>query len=232
MANGRVDVSDQEGAPEKSPVPIWSWRSSVYIFVAVLAIGMGLAVALASGWRSPTPQRAPDWNGADLVWQKHGDGTATVSPDGYQMGLNGPDRRVWATSHRSVADFELELSVRSLVTCEDASHGLLYRYQDAANYYLFTIGGDGYFAIAVVRAGELIPLQPWQQWPHVRRGVATNRLRVHCQGAYCRFYINDEFTAEITDTAFLEGRIGLWAQTFSDEDLEVRFSGLRLWLLD
>ncbi|MGD9100379.1 MAG: hypothetical protein PVF45_07855, partial [Anaerolineae bacterium] len=108
----------------------------------------------------------------------------------------------------------------------------LYRYQDPANYYLFAIGGDGYYTIAVVQRGALIPLRTWQQWPHVRRGAATNRLRVRCTGTVCRFYVNGEFTAQITHDAFRAGDLGLWAQTFSDDALDVVFDEMRLWSLN
>jgi D-aminopeptidase len=74
-------------------------------------------------------------------------------------------------------------------------------------------------------------LRVWQGWPHVRRGAAANRLRVRCEGATCRFYVNGEFTAEVTDNTFLAGDVGLWAQTFSDDALDVVFEGMRLWSL-
>jgi hypothetical protein len=78
----------------------------------------------------------------------------------------------------------------------------------------------------------LTPLRAWQQWPHVRRGAATNRLRIRCHGALCRFFINGEFTAEIVDGTFLVGNVGLWAQSFSDNGLKVEFTGIRLWSLN
>lgn len=213
-------------------VPVWLWRSTLALTALVLLVGLGLATALALGWRSPVPRRAPDWTAADLIWRQYGDGWTAATGAGYQVQLTQPERRAWAVAARPVADFELQLDVRSLLPSEDVGYGVLYRHQDAANYYLFAIGGDGYFTITLVRKGEPIPLRVWQQWPHVRRGAATNRLRVRCQAALCRFYVNDEFTAEIMDATFLSGEVGLWAQTFSDAALTVAFEELRLWRLD
>jgi hypothetical protein len=120
---------------------------------------------------------------------------------------------------------------RSSLDSEDIGYGVLYHYQDPDNYYLFAVGGDGYYTVAVVRDGRRIPIRDWQEWPHVRRGAAANRLRVRCQGATCRFYVNGEFTAEITDRTFLTGDLGLWVETFSDPALVVTFEQVRLWLL-
>jgi hypothetical protein len=146
--------------------------------------------------------------------------------------LSSPDQSAWAIPGQQVGDFIIELEARSLFPSEDVGYGLLYRYQNQANYYVFAVGGDGYYTIAVVRKGTLTPLRDWQQWPHVRRGTATNQLRVRCEGARCDFYVNGEFTAQVTDETFLNGDVGLWGQTFSDETLDVIFEDIKLWMLD
>lgn len=219
--------------------PTWLWWGSVSALAAVLLAGLGLMAALALGWRSPTPHRLPDWTAADSVWSKHGDGTMTSAdadsqqpPAALRVRLSQPEQRAWAIASQHITDFDLELDARLLLSSEDVGYGLLYRYQDPANTYLFAIGGDGYYTIAVVQKGVLTPLRAWQQWPHVRRGAAVNRLRVRCVGATCCFYVNGEFTAEITDEAFLAGDLGLWAQTFSDGPLDVVFEEVRLWSLN
>jgi hypothetical protein len=227
------DSSIAKKAQSQEPqVSAWLWRGAVGFLVAVMAAVIGVVFALALGWRSTTPHRAPDWTAADLMWEYGDEGLITASKDGYQFRLTQPHQWSWAVADLRIADFELELETRSLIASEDVDYGVLFRYQSQSDYYLFGIGGDGYFTIAVVRHGELTPLRAWQQWPHVRRGAAANRLRVRCQGGLCRFYVNDEFTAEVIDESFLAGNMGIWAQSFSDRELNVVFSGLRVWSLD
>ncbi len=201
------------------------------LLALVLLVGLGLAAALALGWRSPTPRRPPDWTASDLAWTKHGDGHQPSSA-ALRVYLAQPSQRAWATANRQTSDFELELDLRALIPSQDVGYGLLYRYQDPSNYYLFAIGGDGYYTVAIVQNGALTPLRAWSQWPHVRRGAAANRLRARCIGAVCSFYVNGEFTTQITHDAFLTGDLGFWAQTFSDDALDVVLEELRLWLLD
>ena len=61
---------------------------------------------------------------------------------------------------------------------------------------------------------EVTPLVTWQQFPHIRRGRAANRLRVECRGANCDFYINDEYATSVEDDKWIEGDFGLWVHSF------------------
>jgi hypothetical protein len=199
-----------------------------------MVIGGGLVVvaALALGWRSPTPRREPDWLAGDLTWSKRGTGLVNDTQDGFQIHLSQPNQHSWTVADQPVADFEVEFDTRALTTNQDVGYGVLFRYQDTENNYLFAIGNDGYYSIALRQDGILTALRAWQQWPHVHRGEKGNRLRVRCREEICRFFTNGEFTAEITADAFNSGRIGLWAQSFTNESLDVTFENIRLWSLE
>lgn len=201
------------------------------LLALVLLVGLGLVAALALGWRSPTPRRPPDLTASDLAWTKHGAGHQPSSGV-LRVRLEQPLQRAWAVAGQQIRNFDLELDLRALTPSQDVGYGLLYRYQDPDNYYLFAIGGDGYYTVAVVQDGALTPLRAWGQWPHVRRGAAANRLRARCVGEVCSFYVNGEFTTQITHDAFLTGDLGFWVQTFSDNALDVVLQELRLWLLN
>lgn len=224
-------LSDQPEAGDQTEVPSWLWWGVIASLVIVLVTGLGIAAALALGWRSPTPRRSPDWEEADIQWAAYGEGSTTTSPDGYSIRFSQPEQRGWAVGDRLVSDFDIELEARSSAS-QNVDYGLLYRYQDADNHYRFGVGTDGYYFIGVVRDGETTPIRTWQQWPHVRRGDQANRLQVRCEGSICRFYINGEFAAEVTDDTFLEGRIGVWAENFSEHPLEVTWPRLRVWELN
>jgi hypothetical protein len=217
---------------EESLLPIRLWRGGLALLAAVTLAGLALVGALALGWRTPTPQRPPDWTASDATWHTFGDGRLATSTTGLSLQLSDPHQSAWAIPGQQVSDFIVELDARSLFPSKDVGYGLLYRYQNEANYYVFAVGGDGYYTIAKIRKGTLTPLRDWQQWPHVRRGVTTNRLRVRCEGATCHFYVNGEFTAQVTDDALLSGDLGLWGQTFSDDALDVVFEEMKLWVSD
>jgi hypothetical protein len=143
-----------------------------------------------------------------------------------------PEQSGWVVGDAWVSDFEVELDAYASAPDGNADYGLLYRYQDQENHYRFGIGSDGYYSIGAVRDGTTTPIRSWQQWPHVRRGEQANRLRVRCIGPLCRFYINGEFTAEVTDNTFLDGKLGMWAQNLADQPNEVTWREFKLWALD
>jgi len=220
-------------APAKpNQIPDSLWRASLFVFLLGSALGLGLVVALALGWRSPTPRRPPDWKPAGSDWVHQGAGQSQTVDGVYQLALDKPNQLGWAVGGPSLSHFYLKADLRSLTAGQDNGYGLVYRYQDPANYHLFAVGGDGNYAIIAVVDGRRQALRPWQPWPHVRRGAACNRLRVECRAASCRFYVNGEFTAEVDHGAAEAGQAGVFAQTFSDGHLTLVCEGLRLWSLE
>jgi hypothetical protein len=143
--------------------------------------------------------------------------------------LSESGQRAWFVSEQIFDDFEAELVIRCLLPSEDIGFGLLYRFQDAESYHLFGIGSDGYYTIAAVDQGHYTFARPWQEWPHVRQGIATNRLRLTCQDQVCGFYINGEHVTKLEGDTVNQGALGLWAQTFSDDELDLVFQEMRVW---
>ena len=129
-------------------------------------------------------------------------------------------------------DFTLEIEAAPLSGPDSGfnGYGLVYRAQDAANYYAFAVGSDGYYAVLEVAEAEEISLVEWQQFPHVHRGQQANRLRVTCVGPICHFYINDEYATAVEDTTWLTGDIGLWVYSFGDEDVVIQFLSMSSWM--
>ncbi len=132
-----------------------------------------------------------------------------------------------------VGDFTFETLAQPVAAPESGfyGYGLVYRAQDPDRYYAFGVGGDGYYAVLRVDEGQEIPLVPWQQFPHIRRGGQLNRLRVRCAEGTCDFTINDEVAATVEDETWFSGDVGLWTRAF-DEPVAVQFSGARLWMSD
>jgi hypothetical protein len=192
----------------------WLWYGGVGLMALIAAVGLALVVALALGFNSPRPLRSPDWEVADLP-------LALEAPPG-------------ATSVELLGqpydDFTLEVEAVPLSTSGLDGYGLVYRAQDGAHYYAFAIGSDGYYAVLRVAGSEETPLVEWQQFPHIHRGLQTNRLRVACAGATCDFFINDEYAATVEDGTWLAGNAGLWVRSLDDSAVTVRFEGARVWV--
>lgn len=183
------------------------------MLVLVLAGALALIVALSLGWNSPRPTSPPDWEAPGLP-----------------LYLKAPQNET-ATSllYRPSSDFTLEVEAIPLSGPDFNGYGLVYRAQGPAQYYAFTVGGDGYYAVLRVAGNEETSLVEWQQFPHVHRGREANRLRVACGGPTCHFYVNDEYATTIEDDTWLTGDVGLWVRSFEDGNVAVQFVNMRVW---
>ena len=190
------------------------WNVALGLIGLALAAALALVVALALGWNSPRPTRAPDWEAPGLP-------LCTVA---------GSDRATVTLLDYSGGDLTVEVEVHLLSGPDFNGYGLVYRAQDEAHYTAFAVGSDGYYAVLQVAGEEETPLVEWQQFPHVHRGRQPNRLRVACAGPTCRFYVNDEYAAAVEDDTWLAGNVGLWVRAFGDEDVAVQFQAVRVWM--
>ena len=197
-----------------SQLPPWLWRLGVGLLALTLLGGALLVLALNLGLHSPRPTRPPDREAVDPA-------SLEAAPDATRVELLAP----------AEADFTLEIDARPRAVPEGGynGYGLIYRAQDAAHYYAFAVGSDGYYAVLRVVDGLERPLVDWQQFPHIRRGQQPNQLRVACAGAICRFYINDEYAATVEDGMWLEGKVGLWARSYGSDPIAVAFERARMW---
>jgi hypothetical protein len=198
------------------PVDKRLWRSALAAMTLALTAALMLIVALALGWNSPRPTRPPDWQLPDLPLRLDA----------------APGAAVVSLLEHPGGDFTLEVEAAPLSDPDSGfnGYGLVYRAQNAANYYALAVGSDGYYAVLQVTGDEEIALVDWQQFPHIRRGQQANRLRVACAGPTCRFYINDEYATTVEDDTWLAGDVGLCVRSFGDVDVTVQFVNVSVWL--
>lgn len=191
----------------------WLWSGGLSLMTLALATALVLIIALTLGWNNPRPGRPPDWQAPNL-------------PLYLEAGAN----EIAVLLEHPSGDFTFEAEAILLSGPDSNGYGLVYRAQDAAHYYTFAVGSDGYYAVLRVEGDEETALVDWQQFPHIRRSCQPNRLRVTCAGPTCRFYVNDEYAAAVEDCTWLTGDVGLWARGFGDEGVVVQFVNVRLWL--
>lgn len=191
----------------------WRARLLLGMLAAALLGVLALIVALALGWNNPRPARPPDWEAPGLP----------------QTLTAGAGARAGALLERTGDTLTLEGQATPLGGSHYNAYGLLYRAQDADHGYVAALGADGYYAVLRLDGGQETALVDWQQFPHVRRGQQTNRLRVACSGPTCQVFINDEIAATVTDAMWTEGWVGLWARSFDEGPISVEFSSLRVW---
>ncbi len=193
--------------------PRWLWRGVLWALTLALAGGVALSVAIGTGWNSPRPAATPDWQ----------------LPAPLELTVAAPQRWVIYSLDHPAGSFTME-AVGTLTEGSDFSgFGLAFRIRSTDRYGVFAIGPDGYLAVLQVEEDVETPLLDWQQFPHIRRGRAANRLRLSCAGGVCHFWVNDEYVAAVPDSLGPAGDMGFWVRRFEGEAVRVRFEQVALW---
>lgn len=147
--------------------------------------------------------------------------------------LKQPEHFALAYNNTQLAgDFYASVTGQASECAERDRYGLLFRVQDAANYYQFQVDCDGRYRVVAVVDGELKTLRDWTASEAVSPGTAFNGLGVRAQGNLIEVFANGQSLIEVSDATFIDGGFGLYAGSGSvTPTLTVTFDDLGVWKL-
>jgi hypothetical protein len=146
---------------------------------------------------------------------------------------------------RKFGDFDLRVHTRLMGGDNDNSFGVVFRWRDFDNYYIFEISGDGYYRLTKVQDGVAEPITTWTPSEIIHQGQAINEIQIIAKGDHFIFKINQQtarlctkgenrfpamnaLTGECVsnkwqdsyrDGAFRQGKIGLSVGTTGTTDI-------------
>ncbi|MFN8402512.1 MAG: hypothetical protein U0V48_03020 [Anaerolineales bacterium] len=113
------------------------------------------------------------------------------------------------------------------VTNSSGFYGIICKIQENGNFYYFIVQNNGVFAIGKIKGAVLQPLVEWTANNAIRQGNQTNRLRADCDGSALRFYVNDVFVGEASDSV-LSGYSGLIVNALDAQAFDVVFNNFQI----
>lgn len=144
-----------------------------------------------------------------------------------------PQRLGTSVYPRTVGDFYLEVDVEHITGPLDAETGIVFREVDENNFYFYAISHDGYYSLWRKRNNEWETLVEWASSDALESGDgAYNTLAVLAEGESISILANETLLAEVTDSAFSEGTLGLVVGTFDNGGVEIAFDGVYIWDLE
>jgi len=189
-----------------------------------------LTVGVTESPAAPAVLLEEDFSDPNSGWDAGKDADAEWAyRDGeYRIMVHGTDLAVWSNTRErhDWANLVMIVEARRVEGPLDNQYGVIARYRDRGNFYVFAISSDGMYAVQMLRDDEWVDLVTWTASDVVRQGEATNLLRVECRGTRMRFFVNDEMLAEVEDDTFSSGDVGLLAGTFAEGGVEVHFDNL------
>jgi hypothetical protein len=196
----------------------------------LVALLVALTLLTACGKVDQLPW-SDDFSDPSSGWNTESDSSAEVT---YQDGamrvfVKAANSLAWAYAGRTFSDFCLTVEATQMSGPDDNEYGVLVRMEDPDHFYRFSVSGDGYYLVSRYDGAEWENLAgDWTTSDAILRGAATNHLEVVCQGATMAFIVNGIQLAQVEDSDYPRGDIGLYAGTFFERDVEIYFDNLHM----
>jgi hypothetical protein len=210
--------------------PSW-WRAPAVVADPVRTVTMPLADPVSvSGYQLAL---SDDFSRADTVlaegvesgkWRIEHQPTASS----YKMEV-WPNRVVW-----SLLDVAEPTTQRMQASVTVATHtpwgyaGIVNRYVDDENFYLFLVDGEGRFMVQLQEDGTLKTLKPWTKAEFLNPAGSTNAITVDDDGEAQRFYGNNMLLYEAS-ARLPAGDAGVVGGSQDDGVSEISFDWIQLF---
>ncbi len=103
----------------------------------------------------------------------------------------------------------LETSAAIAPATPTGAVGLIGRFVDSANFYLFSVDGAGQFSVRMWMDGQSYVLQMPSVMPMIYTAGESNRLALEDNGERLRFYVNQAMLFEVSNPEIEQGRSGI-----------------------
>ncbi|HID53552.1 MAG TPA: hypothetical protein EYP41_16160 [Anaerolineae bacterium] len=172
-----------------------------------------------------------DFNGdQDCGWRQYSQGGAVVEiADGVlSVSTSQPGQIWWTNPGREFDNVVITATARQVSGPDNNAYGVICRYQDENNFYIFLISGDGYYAIGKYQTGsdQITYLTDNGQYVFsdvINQGVATNLIRATCSGNQLSLSVNGIPLTTIEDPTFVRGDVGVGVSTLEPGAAVVHF---------
>lgn len=159
-------------------------------------------------------------------WETYSDGIVEkgYADGGYVMEAKTPAQFLWTKAGQDFTDVVIDVDTTQEVPAVDNGWGVICRYQDDGNFYFFEITNDGFAQLTAFVKGQQVSLVNWTATGAIRQGQgAANHLRATCSGDRLALEVNGQAVAEVRDSKFNRGDVGLIAATGSQAGARILF---------
>ncbi len=186
--------------------------------------------SLASGPPVFTEAFSDNSRGWDV--KTDGDVVYAIKDSSYRITVTGENLLGWAyipTSPKEFKDFAIEMDATSMGGPEYWDYGVLFRCSGKDDFYRFGVNSAGRVAFFKRQDEKWTRVVDWKESPAVKKGRATNNIRIAAQGDTFVLYVNNSEVIRASDPGIAAGRIGIYAGTLKETGAEVGYDNIRIW---
>jgi uncharacterized protein YxeA len=210
------------------------------LIVVIALVAASLACSQVSPTQEPPIQVQPtvkvqsdvlfsdDFSNSSSGWdQVNEDYKITdYSNGGYRMWLDNTQYDVWANPAKSFSGpVRIEVDATKIAGPDNNDFGIICNYQDIDNFYFGLVASDGYAVIGKVQDATSTYLSSEQMVSvdGVNPGSTLNHLRFDCINGDLTLYANGSQVANVYDSTFSSGDVGLQVGTFDESGVDILF---------
>jgi len=171
----------------------------------------------------------------DCGWALYNGGGVTSEISEGKLGISNSiaGKISWVNANRNFDDVIITTQARQVQGPNDNAYGVICRYQNEENFYIFLISGDGFYAIGKYQSGspQIQYLSGEGQYVYsdvINQGAATNELKASCVGNELSLSVNGIALESVSDPTFVTGDIGMGASTFQPGTAVIEFDSIRV----
>jgi hypothetical protein len=170
----------------------------------------------SSGWNRVTAER----------------GQSDYADGVYRIFVDEPNVDIWSLAGQKFGNVSVEVDAYKVGGQRDNRFGLICRAISPDSFYAFIVSSDGYYGIGKIKGQEyrLIGMDALQPSDAIHQGSALNSLRADCNGDTLTLYANGVKLAEVKDSEFAFGDVGLIAGTYDTAGTDIRFDNFSVRL--
>ncbi|EFO81080.1 hypothetical protein OSCT_1064 [Oscillochloris trichoides DG-6] len=142
----------------------------------------------------------------------------------YLFEVKAAETLAWAISERVYHDAVVEVASETPPDSAVVAAGVIFHYQDARNFYLFSVANDGYYALELLKDDTWQTLIDWTQSDMIH--PRYNMLRVETKGERITLKVNGSLLEATEDSALSGGNTGVAVSSFEDGPVMIRFDNL------
>ncbi|GAB4578520.1 MAG: hypothetical protein Fur0022_12550 [Anaerolineales bacterium] len=207
-----------------------SYRSGLLLIALLFA-----SLACNFGASGTDPQATPgprilfqdDFSSKSNDWLqlRDSEGITDFEQGSYQIKVDKAEWIFWSNPGISLENLKIDVDATKASGPEENEFGVICRYVDENNFYFFTVTSDGFYSVNKVLNGEyeFIGMDEFGTTNVINAGNVLNHLTVECNGSNLRFWVNGTLLADVQDTSFTVGDVGLLAGTSATPGTDILF---------
>lgn len=206
------------------------------LLISLMLVSCSLANSSPDDCRGSGTVFQDDFGGErDCGWALYNEGGAVAEiADGVlRISTSQAGKIWWSNPGQNFDDVIITVQARQMSGPNNNAYGIICRYQNERNFYIFLISGDGYYTIGKYQSGSdqityLTDNGQYQASEFINQGVATNQIRASCIGDELSLAVNGLPLFITTDPTFVTGDVGLGVSTLELGTAVVQFDNLTI----